>query len=733
MKMKRFLSVLLALTMVCSMELVSARAADVTMQTLFPDEVFRTAVIEQIDAAEADQFYSGTKPAPLSVLSGTALTDALADYVGDIVYHGKEPNGTDLDKKIYDVHGIQYLLRANSVDIKYNEITDFSWLESTDSFYYGITGDDYLNKYPERTESTNVYWILGGNPFARLPNNFGGRLVIDDPARQSYTYPMEDENRFIFARSEAGMKFSGTVNIQRCTVGPQMTPVKFVSCAGNRHGSPNPYVPEVKQVSPDTAQFSGISLSTYSHVAIGADEELHCMTTDEYGDNATAESVSFKYYIPYDVYVYDSVTIGFQDGVTLTKADQNGDPVAEAEYVLYKLADDGSIESTIGTYATNEKGIIEVTKGLSLGTFALKETKAPSGYELDDKPIEFEIINALPQITIDGGVTSFTTSDNKTVNVRPGELRVFIAGPEKNTYSPDIQLGSTGDISKITSVKVIYSSLISGFDADGVITGQGEVTHEFTSLTEAQSDINAEKNASHIAGPVRVNVAVEGANTIKLEHENKKVPPPSPSAPTVTVKGEKIWEDDNNSGKTRPTSVKVELYRDGESYRTAAATASNDWKYSFSGLTKYRTGNTLYTYTIQEADVPEGYISAVDSVTSSTGNTVTTTITNTLTPPEKPPVTPEEPREPGDPADPQNPNESPTPPLTTPPGDPNEPGTPPTTPPAAPPTASPSNGILPQTGTTAASSAVALCLLALAALCAVCVALFLRKSKETES
>ena len=85
----------------------------------------------------------------------------------------------------------------------------------------------------------------------------------------------------------------------------------------------------------------------------------------------------------------------------------------------------------------------------------------------------------------------------------------------------------------------------------------------------------------------------------------------------TTVSGIKAWNDANAAA--RPASVTIALYADGtDTGLRTTATANSGWAWSFTGLARYAGGREI-AYTVQEADVPDGYETAVNG----------TTITNT--------------------------------------------------------------------------------------------------------
>lgn len=118
------------------------------------------------------------------------------------------------------------------------------------------------------------------------------------------------------------------------------------------------------------------------------------------------------------------------------------------------------------------------------------------------------------------------------------------------------------------------------------------------------------------------------------------------SAPPTTtfVTVNKVWADDNDAAGLRPESITVQLLKNGVVEESRTLNAATGWSTAWYGLA---LGDT---WSVAEADVPEGYTSAV------TGSLTAFTITNTYTPPEPPKeeppkeeppvVTPDEPKPP---------------------------------------------------------------------------------------
>lgn len=116
---------------------------------------------------------------------------------------------------------------------------------------------------------------------------------------------------------------------------------------------------------------------------------------------------------------------------------------------------------------------------------------------------------------------------------------------------------------------------------------------------------------------------------------NRLIPPPPTTHPKeIAIPVEKVWEDDGNREKLRPTSVTVRLYADGkDTGKSVVLTETNDWKGKFLHLPEFNAGKKI-VYTIEEERVAH-YASTV------TGNqTDGFTVTNRVEEPPKPPKPP---------------------------------------------------------------------------------------------
>ena len=79
---------------------------------------------------------------------------------------------------------------------------------------------------------------------------------------------------------------------------------------------------------------------------------------------------------------------------------------------------------------------------------------------------------------------------------------------------------------------------------------------------------------------------------------------------TTTVSGTKTWEDADNQDGNRPTSITINLVKEGEIIATKTVTADDNWSWTFENLPMYEKGQ-LISYGITE-DPVKGYTTQVD-------------------------------------------------------------------------------------------------------------------------
>lgn len=230
-------------------------------------------------------------------------------------------------------------------------------------------------------------------------------------------------------------------------------------------------------------------------------------------------------------------------------------------------------------------------------TYSIKEVDVPAGYEAS---VTGQVVTNTynPETVVLSGTKVWKDNNNQD-GKRTTSVKVQILKNDKEVVQEI-------EVSEKTGWK-FESKKLPKYENGKEI----KYTVKETAMTEYKATITTDK---------------DGKYTITNEHTPEK----------TAVKGHKIWKDEENKDGIRPASITVKLLADGkETGQTATVSETSGWTYEFTGLDRYQEGKEI-TYTVEEVNVPDGYIASVEGYN----------ITNTHTP-EKP--TPGKPNEPGKP------------------------------------------------------------------------------------
>ena len=169
------------------------------------------------------------------------------------------------------------------------------------------------------------------------------------------------------------------------------------------------------------------------------------------------------------------------------------------------------------------------------------------------------------------------------------------------------------------AAKLKLSPAVQGKEPTVTDNGDGTYTITYTGLPRFNNgqEVEYQVTESAIDGYTTTGSPAKDHGTITNTH-----------TPEVTsVKVTKVWDDSNDAGKIRPTSVSVQLTADGvASGDPVTLNEGNEWTYTWENLPKYKNG-TAIVYAADETEVPTGY---TKTVTGDAANGIT--ITNKYTP-----------------------------------------------------------------------------------------------------
>ncbi|WP_070146763.1 Cna B-type domain-containing protein, partial [Bacillus mycoides] len=97
---------------------------------------------------------------------------------------------------------------------------------------------------------------------------------------------------------------------------------------------------------------------------------------------------------------------------------------------------------------------------------------------------------------------------------------------------------------------------------------------------------------------------------------------------TTSVSGTKNWND--NNATDRPSTIQVDLLKNGDVIQTQDVTAANGWNYTFANIPAYDNDGNAYTYTVKEHPVT-GYKSEVNGYNITNTKDAKTSVSGTKT------------------------------------------------------------------------------------------------------
>lgn len=279
--------------------------------------------------------------------------------------------------------------------------------------------------------------------------------------------------------------------------------------------------------------------------------------------------------------------------VQLYKKVGNADPVAVEGKKLTLTAKD---KTDANTWVASFINLPQYEAGKEI-TYSIKEVDVPAGYE---SSVTGQVVtnNYTPKTVVLSGTKVWKDNNNQD-GKRTTSVKVQILKNDKEVVQEI-------EVSEATGWKFESKALPKYENGQEI-----KYTVKEVAVASYETIITSEK---------------DGKYTITNKHTPLK----------TTVKGKKIWKDEDNKDGIRPSSVTVKLLADGkETGQTATVSETNGWTYEFTGLDRYQEGKEI-AYTVEEVNVPDGYTASVEGYN----------ITNTHTP-EKP--TPGKPNEPGKP------------------------------------------------------------------------------------
>jgi hypothetical protein len=217
------------------------------------------------------------------------------------------------------------------------------------------------------------------------------------------------------------------------------------------------------------------------------------------------------------------------------------------------------------------------------------------------------------EVNVPDGYESSVTNENNVWT---------ITNTNQNTVTPDTQSVKVNKIWANDDSSTRPSSVQMQLYQNGSVYGDAVTLSETNdwSYTWTGLDPDQKYTVAEVDVPDGYESSVTSADNVWTVTNTKK---DTTTTDTHSVKVNKVWANDDSS--TRPSSVQMQLYQNGEAYGDAVTLSeTNDWSYTWTGL------EADQEYTVAEVNVPDGYESSV--ISSDNVWTVTNTKKDTDTP-----------------------------------------------------------------------------------------------------
>lgn len=201
---------------------------------------------------------------------------------------------------------------------------------------------------------------------------------------------------------------------------------------------------------------------------------------------------------------------------------------------------------------------------------------------VEDEELEKDLELVVPISVLNVSVEKIWDDNNNQDNVRPSSIKVQL-------YKDGVAYG------------------------DSITLNESKLTHTWTKLLAGYKYTVKELNSSNEVVENGDNYNDEYVATYEvLENKTRITNSYTPEVVKKTVV--KIWEDVNNVDEIRPEHIEVQLYKTidetkstmGEEYKVTLNEANN-WTKTWDNLPAKENGKTII-YSVEEIEVPEGYI-----------------------------------------------------------------------------------------------------------------------------
>lgn len=312
--------------------------------------------------------------------------------------------------------------------------------------------------------------------------------------------------------------------------------------------------------------------------------------------------------------------------VRFVKTSDDGVQLAGAKFSVYPVAEDGTVGNdpaldedgnqvsfTSSADATNEFK-------LAPGTYQLRETKAPAGYDTAE-PVTFEVKgDANRTVMVNGKTVQSGTANAVTGGLGMTDctaktsLRVTKSWDDCGNFdgvrpeSATVQLFADGVavLGKTATLTADNGWTINFYGLNVMKRGKKisytvkEIDPQTGDVVDSGSTLSCGYNVT--VSDTSGDVASGAAAHYSVALTNAYVPK------TTSVTVNKTWDDANDQDGVRPMTATFQLFADGQPVqgKTASLSAGNNWTATIDGLAAAHRDGTAIVYTVKEIDPTNG-------------------------------------------------------------------------------------------------------------------------------
>ena len=290
-----------------------------------------------------------------------------------------------------------------------------------------------------------------------------------------------------------------------------------------------------------------------------------------------------------------------------------------AEFTVYKSRTDAEQRANpFMTLTTDENGVSTVSE-IDLGTYYVRETKAPTGFELsvEIKELVIDAIREEPYVVkfedkpIAAPLSVLLQKRNATTGA---DAQADMSGAEYTVfyYTGFLDEETIGGVAPArTWVLSVDKNGMCRYDAEHFVSGDALYTDGSGNNVLPLGTVKIKETKAPDGFYLDDTVFVRQITAETAADVTRYNLPVSDEyeIPYLSFSGEKKWADDNDRDGKRPKSVTIELYRDRALIDTAVVSKETGWKYEFINLPKAYVDMSLeehvhnYTYEVREGAV----------------------------------------------------------------------------------------------------------------------------------